>query len=36
MKKAAAIIYAFIHGLVELHLTGDMEPEKGLDDPQTL
>jgi len=35
-KEATAIIYAFIHGLVELHLSGHMESEKGLDDPGLL
>ncbi len=35
-KQATAILYAFIHGLVELHLAGHLEVEKGLDNPQLL
>ena len=35
-KEATAIIYAFIHGLVELHMAGHTEEEKGLDDPGLL
>lgn len=35
-KKATAIVYSFIHGLVELSLAGHTEVEKGLDNPQML
>ena len=35
-KEATAIIYAFIHGLVELHLAGHTETEKGLNNPNIL
>lgn len=35
-KEATAILYAFIHGLVELHLVGHKESTKGLDDPRLL
>ncbi|MCP3926974.1 MAG: TetR/AcrR family transcriptional regulator [Desulfobacterales bacterium] len=31
-KEATAILYAFIHGLVELHLVGHKEISKGFDD----
>lgn len=35
-KEATAILYAFIHGLVELHLVGHKESSKGLDNPGLL
>ena len=35
-KEATAILYAFIHGLVELHLVGHKEIAKGLDNPGLL
>ncbi len=35
-KEVTAIIYAFIHGLVELHLAGHTETEKGLNNPKLL
>lgn len=35
-KEATAILYAFIHGLVELHLAGHSEIAKGLDNPELL
>lgn len=35
-KEATAILYAFIHGLVELHLVGHKETTKGLDNPGLL
>ncbi len=35
-KEATAILYAFIHGLVELHLVGHKEIAKGLDNPVLL
>ncbi len=35
-KEATAILYAFIHGLVELHLVGHTEIAKGLDNPGLL
>ena len=34
--KKTAILYAFIHGLVELHLAGHNEGAKGLDDAKQL
>ncbi len=34
--KKTAIIYAFIHGLVELHLTDHTEVSKGLDNAESL
>lgn len=36
VKETTAMIYAFIHGLVCLHLAGHKEPEKGLDKPEKL
>ncbi len=35
-KETTAILYAFIHGLVELHLVGHREVTKGLDNPVLL
>lgn len=35
-KEATAILYAFIHGLVELNLVGHKESAKGLDNPGLL
>jgi len=35
-KKLTAILYAFIHGLVQLHLCGHNEDDKGLDNPEAL
>ncbi|HEX2946723.1 MAG TPA: TetR/AcrR family transcriptional regulator [Clostridia bacterium] len=35
-KELAAMVYAFIHGLVELRFAGHDEPEKGLNDPHSL
>lgn len=35
-KEATAILYAFIHGLVELNLVGHKEIAKGLDNPGLL
>jgi len=35
-KEITAILYAFIHGLVELHLGGHNEVDKGLSDPEEL
>ncbi len=35
-KETTAILYAFIHGLVELHLVGHKENTKGLDNPGLL
>jgi len=32
-KELTAMVFAFIHGLVELNSTGHLEPEKGLDNP---
>jgi len=34
--EKTAILYAFIHGLVELHLNGHTEMSKGLDDAKVL
>lgn len=34
--KTTAIIFSFIHGLVELHLADHAEKEKGLDKPEEL
>lgn len=36
MHQLTPIVYAFIHGLIELHLVGHHEPEKGLNDPNHL
>jgi len=36
LTKKTAILYAFIHGLVELHLIGHNEVSKGLDDAAVL
>lgn len=35
-KEATAILYSFIHGLVELNLNGHRERSKGLDNPKLL
>jgi AcrR family transcriptional regulator len=35
-KELTAMVYAFIHGLIELKFAGHNESEKGLDDPQVL
>jgi len=35
-KESTAIVYAFIHGLVEINSSGHLEPEKGLDNPVSL
>lgn len=35
-KELTAMVYAFIHGLVELNFAGHNESEKGLDDPHSL
>ncbi|MDP4094496.1 MAG: TetR/AcrR family transcriptional regulator [Bacillota bacterium] len=35
-KVITAMVYAFIHGLVELRFAGHDEPEKGLNDPHSL
>ena len=35
-QETTAVLFAFIHGLVELHLAGHNEKEKGLDDPDLL
>ncbi len=35
-KEFSAIMYAFIHGLVGLHLAGHSEEEKGLDNAEIL
>ncbi|HBF38588.1 MAG TPA: TetR/AcrR family transcriptional regulator [Firmicutes bacterium] len=35
-KELTAMVYAFIHGLVELNYSGHLEAEKGLDNPASL
>lgn len=35
-KELTAMVYAFIHGLIELKFAGHNEAEKGLDDPHVL
>jgi AcrR family transcriptional regulator len=35
-KEATAILFSFIHGLVELNMNGHTEVSKGLDDPGLL
>lgn len=35
-KELTAMVYAFIHGLIELKFAGHEEPEKGLNDPHSL
>lgn len=35
-KELMAIIFSFIHGLIELQIVGHTEKEKGLDDPEQL
>lgn len=35
-RQLTAMIAAFIHGLIELHLAGHLEAEKGLNDPAGL